>query len=119
MPFFDAHLGTADIFRRCRLFLGIFRQEVANIDILTVLDFEGYGSTVLENDLVPAIVEDADCIALGIGMAPFIFPIGLGIADGRQVGDRCFFCISLALRILSLLAFAWLLLLGLGLLFPP
>ena len=119
MPFFDAHLGTADIFRRCRLFLGIFRQEVTDIDVFTVLDFDSHcnGPAVLEDDLVAAIMEDADRVALGVGMAPFIFPIGLGIADGRQVGNRRFFRVGLALRILTLLAFARLLLLGLGLLF--
>ena len=90
VPFFDAHLGTADLFRRSRLFLSIFRQKVTDVDVFTIFDFDGYrhGPAVLEDDLVAAIVEDADRVALRIGVAPFVFPIGLGIADGRQVGDR-------------------------------
>ena len=105
VPFFDAHLGTADLFRRSRLFLSIFRQKVTDVDVFTIFDFDGYrhGPAVLEDDLVAAIVEDADRVALRVGMAPFIFPIGLGIADGRQVGDRRFFRVGLALRILTLL----------------
>ena len=119
VPFFDAHLGTADLFRRSRLFLSIFRQKVTDVDVFTIFDFDGYrhGPAVLEDDLVAAIVEDTDRVALRIGVAPFVFPIGLGIADGGQVGDRCFFGIGLALRVLALLGFSRLLLLGLGLLF--
>ena len=66
VPFFDAHLGTADLFRRSRLFLSIFRQKVTDVDVFTIFDFDGYrhGPAVLEDDLVAAIVEDADRVAL-------------------------------------------------------
>lgn len=71
---FDAHLGAADLFRRSRLFLGIFRQKVTDVDVFTIFDFDGYrhGPAVLEDDLVAAIVEDADRVALRIGVAPFV-----------------------------------------------